>query len=80
MECNNTYCLWQAFNQCCPESEELLKYAKPNQLDCPSSLRVDFEEQLYNLVDEIIELLKQRNFRELNEIRKFILNQRRDIT
>lgn len=77
MECNNKYCMWQAFDQCCPESEDLFNNAIPNQLDCPSSLRKDFEQQLYNLVNEISELLNKRNFRELNDIRKFILNQRK---
>lgn len=76
MECNNIYCMWQSFDQCCHESEEGFINATPNQLDCPSSLRKDFEKQLYNLVDEITELLNKRNMKELNQIKKFILNQR----
>lgn len=76
MECNNTYCLWCEFEQCCHESEEGYLNATPNQLDCPSSLRKDFQEQLYILVNECTELLRRRNMRELIEIRKFIKNQR----
>jgi hypothetical protein len=76
MKCNNKFCIWCSFEQCCHESEEGHKNATPNQLDCPSSIRVDFEEQLYNLIDEIIDLLKHRNMKELNKIKKFIINQR----
>lgn len=77
MNCNNTYCLWNVYNQCCPESEELYNNATPNELACPSSLRSDFDKQLYNLVDECAELLNKRNMRELIEIKKFIENQRK---
>jgi hypothetical protein len=76
VECNNTYCLWQAFDQCCHESEEGHKNATPNQLDCPSSLRKDFEEQLHILANECAELLNKRNMRELIQIKNFILAQR----
>lgn len=76
MKCNNTYCLWNYRNQCCPESEELYNNATPNKLDCPSSLRADFLEQLYNLAGECIELIHERNMSELIEIRNFIKSQR----
>lgn len=77
MKCDNKYCLWNAFNQCCPETEELIKYATPNKLDCPSSLRSDFQEQLHNLADECNKLLDRRNMRELIEIKRFIESQRK---
>lgn len=77
MDCSNTYCLWNAFEQCCPESEELYNNATPNKLNCPSSLRKDFYNQLYMLVDECTALLNKRNMRELIEIKKFIENQRK---
>ena len=76
MKCNNKYCLWSAFDQCCPESKDLFDKATPNKLDCPSSLRSDFDNQLYLLVDECGELLNRRNFKQLIEIKKFIENQK----
>jgi hypothetical protein len=76
MECNNNHCMWNFRGQCCPESEEQYNNAKPNQLDCPSSLREDFQSQLYSLVDECFELLKHRNMKELIEVKKFIESQR----
>ncbi len=76
MECTNKYCLFNYFEQCCHESEEGYKKAIPNELDCPSSLRMDFEQQLYNLADECERLLRYRNMKELIEIRKFIKSQR----
>lgn len=76
MKCNNTYCTWNAFGQCCPESEELFDNATPNQLDCPSSLRSDFQRQLCNLIVECEDLLQKRNMKELIQIKKFIEAQR----
>jgi hypothetical protein len=75
MGCNNKYCYWNYRDQCCHESEEGFKNATPNQLDCPSSLRKDFEQQLYALVDECADLLNKRNMRELIEIKRFIIKQ-----
>ena len=77
MECNNRYCLWNAFDQCCPEDEESYVNAIPNKLDCPSSLRGDFEKQLRGLSGECEELMHLRNMRELIEIKKFIESQRK---
>jgi hypothetical protein len=76
MNCNNKYCLWNAFDQCCPEDEETFTHARPSTLDCPSSLRVDFQGQLFNLADECAGLLKQRNMKELIQIKHFIESQR----
>lgn len=76
MECNNKYCLWNFKGSCCPESEEQYNNAVPNSLDCPSSLRSDFDKQLYLLVDECSELLNKRNMRKLIEIKKHIESQR----
>lgn len=76
MECNNTFCLWNNRGQCTPDSEERYNHATPNQLDCPSSLRVDLEQQLHNAVNENADMLLQRNMREQIEIRKFIKSQR----
>ena len=67
--------MWCSFDQCCHESEEGHRDAIPNTLDCPSSLRVDFEEQLFNLLDECTSELRHRNMSQLLEIRKFIKNQ-----
>lgn len=76
MKCNNTYCYWNFKGQCCPEDEESYNKANPNQLDCKSSLRKDFEEQLYALKNECDLLLYKRSMKELIEIKKFIENQR----
>lgn len=77
MSCNNTYCYWNYDGQCCTDSEEAFEKAIPNTLDCPSSLRKDFEEQLYSLGGECESLLYKRNMRELIEIKKFIESQRK---
>lgn len=76
MECNNKHCMWNAFDQCCPEDEETYIHAVPNQFDCPVSLRKDFQEQLFNLAYECGDLLNHRNMKELIEIKKFIDSQR----
>lgn len=76
MECNNTHCMWNAFGHCCPEDAAALVNARPNKLDCPSSLRKDFEEQLSMIASECRELIFQRNMKELIEIKKFIQSQR----
>ncbi|OPH61854.1 hypothetical protein BC351_01020 [Paenibacillus ferrarius] len=77
MSCNNMYCYWNYNDQCCTDSEEAFEKAIPNTLDCPSSLRKNFEEQLYILIDECTELLNKMNMRELITIKKFIENQRK---
>lgn len=76
MQCNNSHCLWNAYEQCCPESEEQLINAIPNTLDCPSSYRVDFEKQLALLVEECSSLLCKRTMQELLVIKRFIESQR----
>jgi hypothetical protein len=76
MGCNNIYCLWNAFGQCCPEDDEQYEKATPNELDCPSSLRSDIQNQLMFLVEECENLLQKRNMKELLQIKKFIESQR----
>jgi hypothetical protein len=76
VECSNKYCMWNAFNQCCPEDETSFDNATPNRMDCPSSLRADFQEQLFVLASECAELLNQRNMKELIQIKKLIEYQR----
>lgn len=76
MNCDNSYCLWNAFGQCCHESEEGFENAVPNKLDCPSSIREDFEEQLNNVFHECFSLLRCRNMEELIQVKKFIVSQR----
>jgi hypothetical protein len=76
MECNNKYCAWNAFDQCCPEDEDQFNNAVPNALDCPSSLRVDFQEQLTTLANECRHLLNSRSMKELIQIKKYIELQR----
>jgi hypothetical protein len=76
MECNNKHCLWNYYDQCCHESEEGFEKATPNELDCPSSLRKDFEEQLNILAIECRELIFKRNMKELIQVKKYIESQR----
>ena len=76
MECNNNHCYWNAFGQCCHESEEGHEKATPDQLDCPSSLRKDFEECLNLLVAECKKMIDQRCHRELIDVKKFMIQQR----
>jgi hypothetical protein len=76
VDCNNKYCAWNTFGQCCPEDEEQFNNAVPNTLDCPSSLRVDFQKQLMVLAGECEEFLNKRNMKELIQIKKFIESQR----
>lgn len=81
MDCNNKYCYWRMFEQCCHEDEEVHgnpSLQLPNQLDCPSTLRSDFEVSLlllYNdlhpLVDKII--LKRANFGKMVKLHKILL-------
>jgi hypothetical protein len=79
MDCNNTDCLWSTFGTCCHEDQmKAAKIATPNQLDCPASLRRDFQIQLYKLRNECEALLDKRNMKELIAIKKFILSQRED--
>lgn len=80
MKCNNTHCLWNAFESCCPESEELYNAAMPNQQDCPSSMREDHQEAMYQIMDEVDELMMKRNFKELIQIHKFVRDQRLGVT
>ncbi|WP_124115373.1 hypothetical protein [Paenibacillus xylanexedens] len=76
MNCNNTHCLWNAFNQCCPESEELHNAAIPNTLDCPSAMRSDHQEAMLSIIVEVNEMMRKRNFKKLIEIHKFVRGQR----
>ncbi|AXQ67482.1 hypothetical protein OMNIODEOPRIMUS_148 [Bacillus phage OmnioDeoPrimus] len=76
MKCNNKYCCFQAFDSCCHESEEGFDNATPNQLDCPSSVREDLENELYEYA-----VYLQENFVRLKPafqltITEFILKQR----
>jgi hypothetical protein len=77
MSCNNTYCLWNAYAMCCHESKEGYDTASPNELDCPSSLRKDFQESMYQMWDEIDEMMNKRKFSELVQIHKFVRDQRK---
>lgn len=78
MKCNNNHCYWNYSNNCRTDSEEAHEQATPNELDCPSSLRRDFENQFWVLLDEIYVQLRHRNFRELIEIKKYIESQREE--
>lgn len=78
MKCNNTHCLWNAFDTCCHESEEAYDKATPNQLDCPVSLRKDHQQSMFMIIEEVNEMMMKRNFRELAAIHSFVAGQRPD--
>jgi hypothetical protein len=69
-------CLWNHQGQCCPDSEEGFNSAKPNSCHCPTYLRSGLEEHLRDTYDNIVELIKHRNIKELEAIEDFILGQR----
>lgn len=78
MECQKE-CYWNYTNICVYEDEE--KYDQGNPIyceECPNWLRKDFEKHFHETHYKIIELLNKRNCSELEEIRKFIENQRKD--
>ncbi|WP_411735103.1 hypothetical protein [Paenibacillus sp. M2] len=77
MNCNNKHCLWNAFDQCCHESNEGYDAAIPNTLDCPSAMRSDHQFAMYQIVDEVDEMMLGRNFKELIEIHRFVKGQRK---
>lgn len=76
MECNIKQCLWNAFDQCCPESEEQFDNAIPDTVDCPSYIDELIERQLFKLYEDCKEMLSKRSREELLDIKKFIESQR----
>lgn len=75
MNCNKK-CYWNYNGQCCPEDEEGYNNASPNDNNCPTYLRPDFEDCIWKTYDDIIELIKHRNFKEMEQIKEFIIKQR----
>lgn len=71
--CNNKYCYWNYNEQCTHESVEGHKNATPNELDCPSSLRADFESQMHMCHDRVVELSHKFCFEELRHIERMLL-------
>lgn len=76
MKCNNSYCLWNYGGVCTPESQEVVKGAIPNTLDCPTSFRNDLEEAMWDIHDECVSMMKKRTLKELMTIKEFIKGQR----
>ncbi|UNA01537.1 hypothetical protein MG295_00120 [Bacillus phage vB_BcgM] len=76
MECNNKYCVWNMFDQCCPDGEERFNEATPNELDCPSSLREDLQEGLYITRDEILDIVDELGEKSRVYFLNHILSQR----
>lgn len=74
MNCNNKYCYWYFDGMCCPESEEDYNNAIPNTLDCPSTLRGDFEEAFKLLQKELKKMVHDDLcFMEMVKVREFII-------
>ncbi|AZF89246.1 hypothetical protein Goe5_c01400 [Bacillus phage vB_BthM-Goe5] len=79
MECNNTHCLWNMFDQCCHESEEGFDMATPNALDCPSSLRTDFQYGVSYTFHYVCDKFEELNTIEQRKVLNFVLDQRQEI-
>lgn len=81
MKCNNKFCYWSSFEQCCHEDEEV--HGNPslqsiNQLDCPSALRSDFEESFSLLSDDLshvihVNILNRLTFDKMVKIHKILV-------
>ncbi|ASR78384.1 hypothetical protein PPISBEST_147 [Bacillus phage PPIsBest] len=80
MKCNNKYCCFQAFDSCCHESEEGFDNATPNQLDCPSSVREDLENELYEYATYLQDHFEDLKPRYQAHMTRFILEQRHSKT
>jgi hypothetical protein len=76
MESCKRKCYWNYGGTCCPEDKESYNNAKPNNNNCPTYLRPDFDEHLLKVFNNIEKLVRSRNITELEEIEKFIINQR----
>ena len=79
MECNNKYCLWCMDNKyCVSESQEGDFSFTPNQLDCPMSLRSDFEIMLRHMANSLAYLgmdktiIGSMTFKQMNSVLKLI--------
>lgn len=72
MKCNNQHCYWCQFETCCHEDEKAYPRATPNQLDCPVSLRSDWESSFYNKHRQIEWKLGKLTFEELRRVEKEI--------
>jgi hypothetical protein len=62
------------FDSCCHESEEGHENGTPNQLDCPSSLRSDFEEQMNIRYMSLKNQIRGLRFNEMMKVIKFMNN------
>lgn len=78
MECNNQHCVFCMFDQCCHESEEGFDKATPNELDCPSSVRLDLQYGLEYTQDCIMDLAEGMSMFEKQTLLTLIENQRPD--
>lgn len=78
MNCNNTHCLWNAFDQCCHESQEGFDMATPNALDCPSSLRTDFQYGVSYTFHYVCDKFEELSTVEQRRVLNFVLDQRNE--
>lgn len=76
MDCEKE-CYWNYNNTCVYEDELEYNDGNPNEGSlCPNCLRKDFEKHFYDTLENIIEIITHRTCAELEDIEKFILNQR----
>lgn len=78
MNCNNKFCYWNYDCMCCHESEDGYENATPNELDCPSSLRGDFESEFWAIFDMCHLIMKKLNTLDLLHFYAFIKSQRNE--
>ena len=82
MECNNKYCLWCMDNKYCVSESlgdvNVRGWFEPNQLDCPMSLRSDFEIMLRHMANSLAYLgmdktiIGSMTFKQMDSVLKLI--------
>ena len=73
MNCNNKHCYWNYDNMCVHESYKEFLKATPNELNCPASLRGDFETARILIQEELKEHVVNLGFTDMIKVRKMIL-------
>jgi hypothetical protein len=65
-------CYWNCDGQCCPEDEESFNNAKPNNEECTTFLRKDFDDYFWDTYDYILGSIQKMNLEQLEKVKEFI--------
>jgi hypothetical protein len=68
-------CYWNCNGQCCPEDEESFNNAKPNNEECTTFLRKDFDDYFWDTYDYILGSIQKMNLGQLEKVKEFITSQ-----